>query len=493
MNALSRRLGLLGAAAILLAACNGGLAFDPGTTPVPFDLLVAPPIASTFPTQLVPNVSAADGRFDLHLDDHSFGGQVVQAVGTNFEGVQGASVSVLLKGTDVTFATVTGSGGTFALPIADGLYDVKIVPPEPLAPRVFHGVTVAGGPISKSYVVSPGLTLQGTISSPSGTILQGWRVSARKSAPDETDGDPSSSTTTNQLGFHVYLESTGSWVLTLLAPLGSTLPSVKTTLALAGSTTYHYQFPSGFPQSAINGVVGHTGPAESFVGTTVRVHGTPPGDPGDPTVSFFFDQRVTADTNGIFAMSVPAASGYAVTIEPPLTSLYSHLPLSGIDATSPIALVPPQTNLVPKVTARGRTVDPNGQTVGGVTVDLRAADDTLVEYLTRSGGDGVWSLGGIDVGSYTVTGLPAPGSGYVRGGLPKQIDNAISNLDVTVAPGFRVSGRVLDPDGNPVAGALVRALDPSSSPNGVETEIGSDFAISDADGGWTLTVPLAAP
>src|SRR5215472_7587681 len=96
-----------------------------------------------------------------------------------------------------------------------------------------------------------------------------------------------------------------------------------------------------------------------------------------------------------------------------------------------------------------------------------ASADVLPEpRATITNSDGTYSFTDLPAGSYTVsatrTGYAAQvyGQGRAIAGAPVTLDRGqkIANVDLALAPGGVIAGRILDEDGSPFAGALVDAV-----------------------------------
>jgi len=165
-----------------------------------------------------------------------------------------------------------------------------------------------------------------------------------------------------------------------------------------------------------------------------------------------------------------------------------------------------------KVTLRGTVRDAEGHTVAAVEVLFRnAAGDAIAT--TRS--DGTYAIT-LAAGTYRVavrgdqvlsvaladrTRLPELPSSEVAGipdeALMLRLDATtdLDGVDLDVVATWRISGRVLDPDGMPVPGAIVRANPQVHQPFVTPIQptlrpvLGTDSAISDRDGRFLLRVP----
>jgi hypothetical protein len=123
-----------------------------------------------------------------------------------------------------------------------------------------------------------------------------------------------------------------------------------------------------------------------------------------------------------------------------------------------------------------------------VAYDVRLAYET-----TRTAEDGTWSLEGLAPGSYRLRAVAPAADPRADGFYPESWDYCSSDrvelredspregLDIVLREGARLSGRVLDLDGQPVTGATVGAQGASA-----RTELVQRTATTDAEGRFTL-------
>src|SRR5262249_4891427 len=100
----------------------------------------------------------------------------------------------------------------------------------------------------------------------------------------------------------------------------------------------------------------------------------------------------------------------------------------------------------------GRVID-RGQGPGlGAAVRLRPAGDDQAPRYVRSGDDGVFRIEGVPTGRW-IADAYAPG--YLSpGGV--ELDAGRGIPEIALTRGGAITGRVVDGDGHPVAGAVVR-------------------------------------
>ena len=490
MNA--RRLALAFTSLIAISAC-GGLtgAFAVPTGTKPFDLLVVPPPDSGLPPALLPSSKITTQGLDIALSaGHEFRGTVVD---TSSNGIAQVQVRAVLKAAGVDVVTTTDTAGRFTMALSDGLYDVYLVPPGALGPGTqsyppltLRDFAIAGAAVTSNYVMTPGYAVTGHVYAPgSGVNLQGWHVSATDAA-----GDPSSFADSNALGFFIQVATTGGWTLSLVAPAGSSLPSVSLPIVVGpGPNVDDYAFPASVQTSQLTGPISGDG-THPITGTKIRAKALLPS--GDAS-TWTFDQSVTADSSGAFAMSVPKGTSYTVIVDPGYASPYSHVTQTALDLSADHALA---LSLPAKTPVTGSAANA-GSPVAGAKVQLIAADGVPYEWDALTAADGSWQIPasasggtGVDLGDYQLVVLPPSDSGYVRVATAESVTTTQTSFQSTPPAGARVVGRILDPDHKAVANAFVAPLDPGAGlvP---EPHVGAAEPITDGSGGFTLTVPVS--
>ena len=187
-----------------------------------------------------------------------------------------------------------------------------------------------------------------------------------------------------------------------------------------------------------------------------------------------------------------------------------HAPRSAIPAAHP---PPPAPRPAGQVTLTGTVRDAEGHTVPGAEVLFRTATG---DALATTGEGGTYQIT-LAAGSYRVAArgdrvlsialadrprLPELPSSEVAGApdeaLMPRLDATtdLDGVDLEVVATWRIAGRVLDPDGRPVAGAVVRADPETPQPRLVlptlRPVLGTDAAVSGPDGRFELRVAPGA-
>ncbi len=140
--------------------------------------------------------------------------------------------------------------------------------------------------------------------------------------------------------------------------------------------------------------------------------------------------------------------------------------------------------LQPGATIEGRVADRQGTPIPGAVIGLRSQDTPV----TESGRDGRFVVHGLSLDSELYVSVCRPGYQTFSGWLAASAPEA---AHVILEPAARVDGRVLSPDGSPIAGAKVRASLDGSGRSWLSTAAPcqpSDFAerTTDAHGGFSV-------
>jgi len=139
----------------------------------------------------------------------------------------------------------------------------------------------------------------------------------------------------------------------------------------------------------------------------------------------------------------------------------------------------------------GRVTDPDGKGIRGVTVtasrESGGSGDPARSATAPTGADGSYRLDAVDVGTYRVM---ARGTGYrAADAYPVVVSDDTPNptADLTLERGWILKGRVVDPDGRPLNGAMIIIAAPG------QAESGALSTNSDASGTFRITAPAEGP
>jgi Carboxypeptidase regulatory-like domain len=118
----------------------------------------------------------------------------------------------------------------------------------------------------------------------------------------------------------------------------------------------------------------------------------------------------------------------------------------------------------------GRVIDRDEGTGLAAAVELRPSGDDQAPRYVRSGDDGVFRIEGVPSGRWIADAFVP---GYLSpGGIELEAGRGVA--EIALAGGGAISGRVLDGDGHPIAGAQVRALTAGTSAAEVSAEVDRD-------------------
>ncbi|HMG22456.1 MAG TPA: carboxypeptidase-like regulatory domain-containing protein, partial [Kofleriaceae bacterium] len=136
----------------------------------------------------------------------------------------------------------------------------------------------------------------------------------------------------------------------------------------------------------------------------------------------------------------------------------------------------------------GRVID-RGEGTGVVAaIELRPSGDDQAPRYVRSGDDGVFRIEGVPSGKWIADAFVP---GYLSpGGVELEAGHGIPEIGLT--RGGAITGRVLDGDGHPVAGAVVRSLTAGQNPTELSAEVERD-KLRRFSGRTAAPVPVTAP
>ena len=224
-------------------------------------------------------------------------------------------------------------------------------------------------------------------------------------------------------------------------------PSVVQTNVLAGATRYQPAIPIAAGVGQLAGTVSSQGQPLGGVTVTTTVNGRTitSGTPTSGLVGHFDLGNVPTPATYVLTFSL---GGYGTT-----TEVVDLGP--GQNATTLSFTLPKGTG-----TVSGRLVDPTGAGLGGAVITVGGVVNPPTSTTLTVG----------TVGSFSLDGLPSPGSytltftlaGYTTTTVPLVLttNGAPPALNVVMASALgRISGRVLDSSGQPVVDATVVATD----------------------------------
>ena len=213
----------------------------------------------------------------------------------------------------------------------------------------------------------------------------------------------------------------------------------------------------------------------------------------DPSASQKDLRQSRTDAEGRYQVGLDAAGTYAVIVAGGGAMIMAR------QAGTPIQ-VPDQPNPVVDVSVKaagisGRVMSAEGKPVAGAVVSVRAAGaggdggHGPRGSQDQSEPDGTFLIDGLDPGTYPLT---ASASGYRNAELPPitiASESDVPAVEVRLDAGRTVRGRVVDANGNGIAGATVMAVASGSTSFGM----GAVGASSDVNGTFLVTAPADGP
>lgn len=213
------------------------------------------------------------------------------------------------------------------------------------------------------------------------------------------------------------------------------------------------------------------------------------------------------DEAGHYSVQVSFAGTYTVFFRPPagsplLAEAYDNaapwnptrITVGSVDITGVDAVLDRAASIT------GQVVDPDGNPIPGVGVQLRSAAFEYANLMT--GADGTYTAAGLRAGDWRIEFVPPHGSSWVAElyddartfdtqTVVPLAPGAVATLnDAVLARGGTITGRILAPDGTPRPGIEVFASPAVGSGNGSGTTTGADgtYALTGlAEGDYTVS------
>ncbi len=380
----------------------------------------------------------------------------------------------------------TGIDGTFAVSdLAAGRYDLEVSSPG-FGPVTIPGVEVPEGPAGDgevdlgTVVLSPGVAIEGQVVDAEGRPLSGVEIRTAESsrvpmpaafrlmmAADQppaaiSGGDGRFTVRDRRAGERLDLIADAPGYMATTVP-GVVAPSEEPVRVVLKQA------------SRVSGrVVDSTG--DPIEGAGVRALPEGLGGSGGRRPGNF--HRAASDAGGRFEL---------LDVEPGTVTMaaqaegYQETRLSGLVAPAGGELRDVELVLRPGATVRGVVLDAGGEPVAGAQVRISATGGSgRPEGFTLADGDGRFELAGVGLGRRTVTASSEDGREVSKS---LEVEAGTQSVELRLAGGVEVSGRVVDAAGLGVAGAVV-SLEPAS-PTVVWYGASSE-AVSSAGGAFTL-------
>ncbi|MDJ0522845.1 MAG: carboxypeptidase regulatory-like domain-containing protein [Planctomycetota bacterium] len=410
------------------------------------DTHMAEPVKVTMPKEVDPE------PIEIQLKQGGIvQGRVIEADGTP---ASGASVTCNAGNR----RAVTDAEGRFEITgIKAGKWQVQVGNVNPVPAGAKQSITMAWGEtIDDVELTMPvTLTIQGTVTDPDGKLLPGISVRARKISGSGTrrrSRGRSYYATTDTKG-HFELKALGEGDYTVWAG------SAKESPIRAGDEDVQlvYEEPD---RITVEGRV--TDPdGRAVVRGSVRVWYGPRGkrrsQVSGTITGGYFRVRVVTDESEV---DVEVTQAQDATNRP-----VNFLP----DREKDLAIgAPIEIRLTRGMELKGRITDPTGKGIAGIQV--QASPKGRRDYgwnpwggarnAARSDDEGAWTIRGLKDGDYTLS--VTPGGSWIT---PEKQDVSAGEEGIVfkLVKGFTISGKVLDPDGEPLPGANVWAQETSAS------------------------------
>ncbi|HET6613703.1 MAG TPA: carboxypeptidase-like regulatory domain-containing protein [Kofleriaceae bacterium] len=490
---------------VLSGAADGGPCTDatatvnavvPGATPVPVALSVVPPDGVAIPAQeialsIYPGTDYALGNLSLEA------GFLAQGTVRNAAGDPVAAYVRAEAAADeapvVEGFSATDGHYTLAFPSTTGIYDVLVVPADPLAAGDrFAAVAVDTiGDLS----LSPAITVTGTVRDGAGDPVAGARVQVT------VDGAPSAVAVSDAAGALSFASRAGiASRVTVVPPPGAGLLALDATFGQPATLSAESHIEVTF-SAAAGGVTvapkikasdgsAAAGARAVWVARQVTVAGEVAiGGQGATVVSGHAVLSATADASGAMPpIAVPEAT-YDVILEPQAATA-GGASVTTVDVT---AGAPANLSLAVPATVTGHLIAADGTPLAGARITALPSGVAATSFAGAATAiaatDGGFSLPVIAGASYRLEAAPGPGKKSPRSGRVVVAPAAGMEADVgdwKVAPGVLITATLSAPGAGNLAGVYVtaRCAACAEDPAWVAPE-----AVTDASGNLTLILP----
>jgi len=369
---------------------------------------------------------------------------------------------------------------------AEGAFRFEHLPPgrfdlevraNGFAPRAIRGVTVESTRAPSdlgTVVLEPGATLSGTVEDARGQSLSGVTVAVVPPSLAGIRGDAGARQAEGDEQ-EVLTESGGDFTFEGLAP-ESTVDVTARKRGFVPATMTRIEIPPSQPLRIV------LEPAARIVGRVRNEQGEPvvaavvSARPVDAALPATLSGRVTeTDAAGVFALEDLAAG--KMTLSAAAKDYLAPEPLV-LEVAEGRSLEDVELTLRRGSTLEGVVLTPGGQPASAARVTLRRnwTPDRMLEIETagsaQTDGDGRYFMEGVPTGTQTVT---ASQDGYQGAVRDLEVRPGANRLDLRLAEGYGVSGRVTDGQGRALAAAAVTIL--TSGPGSGKEELsGSDGA-----------------
>ena len=395
--------------------------------------------------------------------------------------ISGVVVELIDPATGESIASATtDSNGSYALPVAEGTYNVLVNPPSSsgFGPSVALNQIISADKNLDFVLVPAGIiTLSGKVLDPLGNNVPGQYITLTP-----WGGGPSTATRTDSSGDYLLAVAPGDYQFTLSGSSSDSSPSIPTyysiltgsgyagwghmPLSLNQSTVLDFQLPGKKVDLHVQDPAGNPVP-------NVRIQTNDPyilnfSWNGLTVYSRSYADDVTTNASGDVSFWL-FPNSYSFTAFPPEGNNLVTTTLSGINIVedTSVTLV-----IQEAITLSGKVLDPLGNNVPGQYITLTpwgggpstaTRTDSSGDYLLAvAPGDYQFTLSGSS--SDSSPSIPTyysilTGSGYAGWGHMPLSLNQSTVLDFQL-PGKKVDLHVQDPAGNPVPNVRIQTNDP---------------------------------
>lgn len=302
-------------------------------------------------------------------------------------------------------------------------------------------------------VMEPGLRVQGLVTAPDGTPIEGVEVSVASASPGPTfmlrrsSGQPPAAVTGPDGRFAVE-DLRGDEPLGLTFSRTSYLQKRENGIQLPREEPLQITMQ---PASKVSGLV--LGPDKKPIpGAQVSLTRSQSGGIGNEMFKMIMRDGTTAADDGRFVFDDVSPGSISLST---VASSWREAKIDGIEVAQGKDVEGVEIPLKPGASVTGRVLSPDGRPVIGARVGLVSDDPEplRMDGGATSDGDGVYRLEGMAPGRFS---LEATHDDYVRAAKEIEARAGSNKLDLQFEGGQDVSGLVTDSSGTPIGGAWVQ-------------------------------------
>ena len=439
------------------------MALPPGT----YEINVHLPQDSPFVSRPIDGVQViSDLTLDIHLDQGTIlSGLVSDPAGNP---LPDASVNAWNPETQTGGGSATDENGRYRMSLQPGTYDINVNPPQdsPFVPQRIESVQVTSDR-NLDIQLERGSVLTGLITDPSGTPLSDVFINARN--PETQTGGGSG---TDEDGRYRMALLPGIYEINIHLPQDS--PFVSETIRdyqLLGDQTLDIRVQRG---AILSGLV--TDPSGAPLQDIFINAWNPETQTGGGSGT---------DQDGRYQMTLLPGT-YEINLNLPQDSPFVSKRIEAVQVTIDQTLdIQVERGLI----LSGRVVDPEGNPIENIFINAWN-NDTQTGGGSRTDENGEYQMALLP-GTYDLNVNPAPESDLVSRNIQSYQLFSDQTLEIRLDSGVILSGRVLDPNGNPVDGAHLNAFSPQTGTgNGANTDEDGRYRIALNPGVYEVNVSL---